>query len=572
MAFDDSGLDADQRAAVLCDDEQILVLAGAGSGKTNTLVHRVARLVARGVAPERIVLATFTNRAARAMIQRAAAHLGSRATRVRAGTFHQLAYRHLRERGAEIGLPERLTILDRRGAAAALAEAIEGPPPPGLLDVLSYAVNADVDLAHAARVRRFESNLPLEEVADRFADAKARRGALDFDDLLVAFELLLLRRPPTDVDHVLVDEYQDTNPIQARIAARLGGHRFAVGDALQSIYAFRGARHANILELADDPRTTVFTLTTTYRCPPAVVRIANAIAAPLPRAEPLVAARSSGPDVTHLAPFDEADEAEQLTNTIRRHLEAGARPGDIAVLFRLHSHGEAIEAALARAALPYALRGARRYFDATPLLSAYLAVLAGEADDDAWRAVIRAEPGVGAVTADRALVATNREAPFTFLRRIPNLVPLAHRLDDLLRRSPAEATEALLDTPPFAEHRAVLGPVAHLAREHSRFTDLLADVALASEPLDDGRDHITLSTVHQAKGLEWPIVAVLRVNDGAFPPSHAEDEDEERRLLFVAATRAKDSLILSVPRAAITPSGPLPAAPSRFIASLLSER
>ncbi len=578
MADSDSNLrlDPDQRAAVECDHPQILVLAGAGSGKTNTLVHRVAHLVERGVAPERIVLVTFTNRAATEMVRRAAARLGAAATRVEAGTFHQLAFRHLRLHGAQIGLPDRFRILDRRGAQSALGAALDGPPPPGLLDVLSYAVNADVPLGVAAEARRFDTRLDLEAVADRFAEEKAKRSALDFDDLLVAWDLLLATSPRDDVAHVLVDEFQDTNPIQARIAARLGGERFVVGDDMQSIYGFRGARHANIVELADDPHTAVFTLTTSYRCQPAILDVANGIVAGSRRqARPktLVSPRPRGAEVEWLSPFDEADEAERVVARIR----GAARYGDVAVLYRLHEHGDALEAALTRARVPFRVRGARRFFASGVAreLCAYLAVLAGAAGDEAWRTVLLAQPGVGAVSVDRALTGADRRAPYAFLRRISRLVPLAHRLDEgaggRVGGSPClpEAIAALLEAEPFAAHRGALTSVARLAATHTTFDGLLADVLLASDPIDDDdAGHVTLSTVHQAKGLEWPTVIVLRVTEGAFPPAHAEDVEEERRLAFVAATRARDHLVLSIPRATTTASGPLPVAPSRLVARL----
>ena len=567
-------LDDAQRAAVDSDHPRILILAGAGSGKTRTLTRRAARLVRDGVAPERIVLVTFTNRAAHEMILRAAELLGDRALRIRAGTFHQLAFRALRRHGAKIGLPARLTILDRRSARALLAPLAKGVD--GVLDVLSHAVNADVPLAVAQR-RRDAPIRDLERIADAYARVKAERGALDFDDLLVAWEALLAAVPEAaeDAAHVLVDEYQDTNPVQARIAARLGGHLCAVGDDAQAIYAFRGARHENLLELAADPATEVHTLTTSYRSQPAILDLANHIIANNRRQldKALFSPRPRGPLPLLLRPSDEEDEAMTIVERVKALRDEGVPLTNQAVLYRLHRHGEHLEVALAEQRIPYVVRGARRLFETAGFadLVAYASVLAGDDDDRFWRRILARQPGVGPRTIARVLAAPGpRVPPYAFLRGAARLEPLADRLTALGELAPAAALRRLLAEEALGGD--ALLPLVATAEAHERFETLVADWLLSSDPPVANEDGaLTLGTIHQAKGLEWDAVHVLRLVEDAFPhrgdgePDHIE---EERRLFFVAATRARDHLTVSAPIATRRDVGLLPSTPSRFLQEL----
>lgn len=549
-------------------DGRVVVLAGAGSGKTRALTHRVARLVASGARPERVLLCTFTSRAARAL-SRAAAELSGARDAIFAGTFHQLAHRVLRERGAAIGLPASFRILDRGDAEELLAlcldeeradrDAARWPGARALASLLSVAVNRQAPLAAILRERLprlSDEAARLEAVCDRYAAMKARHGALDFDDLLFFWKLALVEHPAVAaaerarLDHLLVDEYQDTSRLQAEIVelyAAEHGRLTVVGDPAQAIYSFRGADPRNLVELAAErPSARVLTLSANYRSSGEIVALANACLerGRAPAMVRLAAVRPPGERPTVMS----ARDAEHEAAYVAERVASGAEPAaDTAVLYRSHAHAVALELELRRRGVPYRVRVGMRFFEQAHVKDAlaYARLAYDPLDELAWRRVRRVE-GAGA-RRERVLDGLDRLSP-------PELVARARD-----RYAPYAARS-------FDDAGARLDDLRALAGWASRFStaaELIAEVTLAdAEPVSESHA-LTLSTVHQAKGLEWNAVLVIGLCDGRFPLAGA-DLDEERRLFYVALTRARERLYLC--HALADPSGPLRA--SRYLDEL----
>jgi DNA helicase-2/ATP-dependent DNA helicase PcrA len=537
-------------------DRPTVVLAGAGSGKTRVLVHRVARLIAGGVAPERIVLCTFTQRAARELKGRVGALVGAPAERLRAGTIHHLAHQILDEHGGF-----RYRILDRGDADDLLAEtlsdsaAAEGLGRTALVRSLySRALAEQRTLAEVAaeRAPRLASQVPaLEACLDEFARRKAAAGLVDFDDLLFFCKMLLTdKRPPLGVEHVLVDEYQDVTRLQAELLTLLGGHLLVVGDPAQSIYSFRGAdpRH-----LTDFPRLhpgcQVLTLSINYRSAPPVIAAANRIA----RRE-LQAARPEGDGDTRRPARVELDDDRQQARFVAARMaeliESGLPPSELAALYRAHAHGLELELELGRRGVPYRLRSGARFAEQPHVKDAlaWLRLTVDPRDALAWSRVARQLPRVGARFAariaeagrllgldavhDRVLAAA---LPKGVLRPLQVLAPHL-RPEVLLSSLPPhdEGDEAA------AEDLRALARLAAAAPSTAQLLD-----SLTFHPGERDQEAVTLSTVHQAKGLEWKVVFVLSLVEGRFPLP--DEPEEERRLLYVAITRARDELYLCRP-------------------------
>ena len=633
-------LNEQQQLAVDHDGGPLLVLAGAGTGKTGTLAHRLARLLRGGAEPDRVCLLTFSRRAAHELLARAGRLSdGAAAGRVWGGTFHAVANRVLRLHGHRLGLDPGFSILDQ-------ADAVE----------LFGLVRHDLGLGHhhdakepddrrATQRRRFPRPATLAAIYDRVVNAaepltavldrcfpwcadegdgigsvftayvarKRERQLLDYDDLLLCWRALgePLQRL---FDHVLVDEYQDTNVLQADILALLrpGGMGLtAVGDDAQAIYGFRAATSGNI---ADFPRrfpgTTMIRLDQNYRSTPPILAVANAVMAEAGLDEELTKQLWSA-TAGRRRPLlrtcgDESAEAEGVCDSVLAHRDDGVALNQQVVLFRAAHHADLLELALTRRNIPYVKYGGLRFLEAAHVkdLLALLRVLDNPADELAWFRVLRLLDGVGAATArrvmsDLGLGASRPTAEAGGAEPVvdPALTPLA-RLLAAPPRVPAAASEELgrlraalaacadgalpgqATLPPSAQigrlrqwldpvvgrsYDAAVARVADLeqlervasaASTRGRFvSDLTLDPPvstsdLAGPPLLD-EDWLVLSTVHSAKGGEWHAVHVIHASDGMFPSDlatgDAEAIEEERRLLYVAVTRAKQVLEVNVP-------------------------
>jgi DNA helicase-2/ATP-dependent DNA helicase PcrA len=590
----------EQRQAADHAGRHLLIVAGAGTGKTTTLASRMVSLVTRGVAPERILLLTFSRRAAAELLRRSEA-LGGRdlSRRCWGGTFHGIGNRLLRRHGHAIGLEPGFTVLDQGDTADLLALVRAELHAHDATDT-SDRRRARKDTMAAVLSRVVNTARPLSQVLaadfpwctdDRdelravFAAYTARKRAaqvLDYDDLLLCWSALL-RDPSTarvlraQFDHVLVDEYQDTNTLQADLLADLavgGATVTAVGDDAQAIYSFRAATQRNILDFPERFGADVVLLERNHRSTPSILDTANAVIEEAAHRHPKVlrAERADGPRPALVTCGDEGAQSAAVCARLLQHHEQGVAFRDQAVLFRTSHHSDLLELELTARRIPYVKYGGLKFLEAAHVkdLVCGLRLVENPRDELAWFRVLQLLEGVGPATA-RKLSTTATQRPITDVDA-PIAGELFATLDDA--RGHAEAStpgvavermrawlEPLLERryPDIAARVADLDQLQLAAEAAPTFSRFLADLTLdppaatsdlAGPPhLDD--DVLTLSTIHSAKGGEWDVVHVLQVTDGSIPSDMAtgneESIEEERRLLYVAVTRARDRLFLYAP-------------------------
>jgi DNA helicase-2/ATP-dependent DNA helicase PcrA len=639
-----AGLNPAQRQAATHGDSPLLVLAGAGTGKTATLAARVAHLLAEGAAPDRVCLLTFSRRAAQEMLARAARLAGSPgAGRVWGGTFHGVGNRILRLHGHLLGLSPAFTVLDQADAADLFGLVRHDL---GLDARADDATVVDTDRARPAnRPRRFprkdtlaaiysrvvNAGTRLQDVLDNaypwcrdetdgiratfaaYTQRKREQQVLDYDDLLLCWRSLA-QVPGGDrlmgglFDHVLVDEYQDTNALQGDILASLrpnGRGLSVVGDDAQAIYSFRAATARNILEFPTRfPDTEIVRLEQSYRCAPPILAMANAVMTQATEGygKELWSART-GEHLPRLRTCaDEVTQATAVCDAVLAPREAGIDLHRQAVLFRAAHHADVLELELGRRNVPFVKYGGLKFLEAAHVkdLLALLRLLDNPYDELAWFRVLQLLDGVGAATARRVMteLGVRTSAPTGFspdaanvapgdpavdpvarlLAAPPRVAPAGREELSLLRAALADCTATGM--PPAAEIdrlRRFLDPVvartydaptartadleqlAGVASQYPSRSRFLSDITLdppsstedlAGPPLLD-EDWLVLSTVHSAKGLEWEVVHIIHAADGMFPSDMStgdvESIDEERRLFYVAITRARDRLEVNVP-------------------------
>ena len=616
-------LNPEQYAAVTTDARHALVIAGAGSGKTRTLTYRVARLLELGVAPWRILLLTFTNKAAREMLERVAALAGMGAGQIWGGTFHSVANRILRLHATRLGYQPGFTILDgddQRALFRALTKQFVGKTPKNerfpkaevLQSLHSLAINTGRSWQLTLRTEYAHLD-KHEEVIGKIFDAyqtrKMESNAMDFDDLLTNLLRLLQEHEDIRTDlqgrflHVLVDEYQDTNVLQASIIGLLAGggdsSLMVVGDDAQSIYSWRGANVDHLFEFSHTyPDADVFKIETNYRSVPAILEISNAAISQNTRqfAKTLRPARDTGRMKPAVIPSpDNRTEARFIAQRIDELMAAGIAGKDIAVLYRAHFHSMDVQMELTRNHIPYRITSGLRFFEQAHIkdIVAWLRLLSNPRDEIAFRRIVATFPRVGEATAaklwqswfevaDAWLQANPEASTITAPHRevfAAVKVPAAARphwggflasMDDLHPAdkvlTPAELVRLVQNfmdahlRASYENYEERLEDIGQLTRSLADAADLdafLSQVALLSE--DDTQteidpDCVTLSTIHQAKGLEWKVVFVIFLGEGLFPhyrviqSGDADDIEEELRLFYVAITRAEDQLYLSYPR------------------------
>ncbi len=610
-------LNAEQAQAVLhgADDAAggppLLVIAGAGSGKTDTLAHRVAHLIARGADPRAILLLTFSRRAATEMARRveriAAQVLGGGCHGLAwAGTFHAIGARLLREFADRIGLAPGFSIHDREDSADLMAmlrhelglsqAETRFPTKATCLAIYSRAVNAEQDLG-AVLAGQFPWcagwAAELEQLFAAYVDAKLRQQVLDYDDLLLYWaEMMTVPAIAAELGqrftHVLVDEYQDTNRLQAAILKGLrpdGRGVTVVGDDAQSIYAFRAATVRNILDFPGqfDPPARVVTLERNYRSTQPILAAANAVIALAAErfTKNLWTDRASAARPRLVTVRDEADQARYVAEQVLENREGGMALKQQAVLFRTSHHSGALEIELVRRNIPYVKFGGLKFLDAAHVkdLLALLRWAENPRDRVAGFRVLQLIDGIGPVSAARILDHLAAAVDLDWALDTAEVPPRAAvgwaALRDLLRQLhagrtawPVEVELARAWYEPYLERahddagmrRAdllQLGQVAGTHESRQRFlTELTLDPPDATSdqsgvPYRD-EDYLILSTIHSAKGQEWRSVHVLNVVDGCMPSDLGTGEreaiEEERRLLYVAMTRARDDLHLIVPQ------------------------
>ncbi len=601
-------LNAEQRAAVAHDEGPLLVVAGAGSGKTLTLACRVASLVDRGTRPERILLLTFTRRAARQMLARAEHMVGRRVGgSVWGGTFHAIGNRLLRLYGRGIGVSPDFTVLDQTDAAD-LLDLIRGemglgtgkrrfPRKDTLGAICSRTVNAGEKLATVVR-RDFpwceQEAEAIGSIFRRYVERKRAQNVLDYDDLLLYWSALMQAPAGARVsglfEHVLVDEYQDTNGMQADILEGLSrGTRnlTVVGDDAQAIYSFRSATVRNILEFPERfPGATVVKLERNYRSTPAILEATNAVIALSPQRheKTLWSARPEGERPALVSCLDEAAQADAVCRSVLEHRERGTALRRQAVLFRAGHHSDLLEVELAARNIPFVKYGGLKFMEAAHVKDAVavLRILENPHDEVSWFRVLQLIEGIGPSGARRLIGELGVGADGSPIGHLPNavgtypaaarreLAQLAGVLSDCAQSSLSPAAEldrarAFLEPVIARRYEGAaarlrdLDQLEHIASRvgsRSRFlvhltldppssTSDLAGPALLDE------DYVVLSTIHSAKGGEWDVVHMIHAADGMIPSDmatgDADQVEEERRLFYVALTRARDVLYVYFP-------------------------
>jgi DNA helicase-2/ATP-dependent DNA helicase PcrA len=595
-----------QLAAATYGDGPLLVIAGAGSGKTRTLIYRVAKLVEEGVPPQAILLLSFTRKASEEMLRRAALLLDQRCDKVVGGTFHSFANTVLRHHAHKIGLSHHFGIIDRADSEALIAMirreniGIEDnwqlPRKSTLSTIFSRSINKAVSLEEIIYedYPHFEGELEvIKVIQDAYQQRKRELDLCDYDDLLVYLHQLLSenrdvrRRLSSSFEYILVDEYQDTNLIQAQIIALLSESRhnvMVVGDDAQCIYAFRGANFANIMTFPERfPGTRIIKLEENYRSCQPILDLANAIIEPAREkySKRLFTRRSDGCLPILVACANENAQSRYVVNEIFKLTAQGIRLDEIAVLFRAGFHSFDLELELQRNGIDFVKFGGFKFTDSAHIkdLLAHLKILHMPKDRLSWHRVLLLVDGVGPKTAqticDAIIQQGQGAAGLAWISLKPKLDPALAPLKALLAAlsgapvSPVQMGATVLQyylpilERRYDDHPRRLRDLEQLLTIMERYQNLeqfLTDMALeppgtsirgqlADADLPGLR--LNLSTVHSAKGLEWHMVFIIWALDGRFPSRHAMDKpdalEEERRLLYVAATRARERLYITYP-------------------------
>jgi DNA helicase-2/ATP-dependent DNA helicase PcrA len=631
-------LNDEQFNAVTAEPGPLLVLAGAGSGKTRTLTYRVAYLLSQGVKPSEILLLTFTNKAAKEMLHRVQELTGIEPGRFWGGTFHSIGHRALRIYGESLNLPRNFTILDADESESLLKQVVEtedklffkdktNPRPGPLFSVISLARNTQLGFADTVD-KNFAQYSEIKHVFAPFASAYAKRkreqNVVDYDDLL-EYWLALLRDVPEVATyfahrfrHILVDEYQDTNTIQSQIIDRLGAHHriMAVGDDAQCIYSWRGANFENIMTFPDrHPGTVIHRIETNYRSTPQILALANGVLLAQPKGrhfeKELRAHRGHANKPYVMQAMDDREQAEFILKRIRSLTEdEGVSANEIAILYRSHFLALEVQLALSKAGMPYQITSGVKFFERQHVrdLVGLITFVYNPANETAWGRIAILLPKIGEKGAQKIYAAASDHARLMKKDFIDALVTddvkskvpkeakdewnsfcasLAEVADYMRNDKPAKVVEIAIDgwygdylRGAFADYIDRLDELKAMVGFAQRFdsmTDLLAQIVLlngetSDRQVDPDAEAIKLTTVHQAKGLEYDVVFLIGLADGQFPGRRsieAGDVEEERRLFYVAVTRARNELYLCYPRVA-TRAGPggMLLSPSRFLTEI----
>jgi len=627
-------LNEQQLAAVTGPPGPLLVIAGAGSGKTRTLTYRVAYLLENGIDPRNILLLTFTNKAAREMLDRVANLLPVDASGLWGGTFHSVGNRILRRHGSALGYSSGFTIMDREDQKDLLNAVVSGagidpkeirfPKADVLAEIFSFVVNTEKPLEELL-AEKFPYFLPLleriKDVHDRYEKRKKATNSMDFDDLLQKTLSMFQQHERIaefyrrQFQFILVDEYQDTNKIQADLVDLLArDHRnvMVVGDDAQSIYSWRGANFKNILEFPKRyPDAQVFKIEMNYRSIPEILDVANAaIAANVEQfrknLQPTRESKAMKPALVALN--DGAEQAQFVAQRILELRDENVDLNEIAVLYRAHYHAIELQLELSRRGIPYQITSGIRFFEQAHIkdVTSFIRFVANPRDEVAFKRMVKLLPGIGNRNAenlwkgwDRSL---NEQGEITsWGERLLSMnvsakskkmwEQLAHTLDEIapagqpnppseMIRSVVEAIYddyAKVNFTNYELRREDLDQLALFARRFKDVHEFLSQLALisnvdaeAAPNQTSNKEAVNLSTVHQAKGLEFHTVFVIWLTDGMFPSSRSLDTrdalEEERRLFYVAITRARDELYLTLPHMRLSGGyGDVFQRPSRFL-------
>jgi DNA helicase II / ATP-dependent DNA helicase PcrA len=600
-----------QLKAVKTTEGPLLIVAGAGTGKTRTLVYRVARLIEIGVKPETVLLLTFTRRAATSMLSRAAALADARCQRVSGGTFHALGHSVLRKFAEQAGVQRSFTVLDQSDTEdlidlmrrqIKLAKGEHFPRKRTVATIFSMMVNKVIPLKTVLNQEYpqfLDQKKNLEALFKSFEDFKRSKQMLTYDDLLVRFKEALensqvMREQLSDqYRYIMVDEYQDTNKLQAQIVKLMTTRHdnvAVVGDEFQSIYSFRGASHRNMLEFPKlFPKAQIIKLEENYRSTQPILNVANSIMEDVKESykKRLFSTIDGGQSPVVVSAHDENEQSRFVAQRIDELREAGTALNEIAVLFRSSSHSFDLEIELGKQGIPFRKFGGMRFAESAHIKDAlsFLRVTVKPSDTLSWFRMLKLIDHVGDATVYQILEylgveqrdfrsARTKEALFKKLHRFPGrasyqtqLVRLARVLTTVSEsKTPSDQLSAVLrfyrpllkNKYDDAQRRGRdLEHLQTIAKRYKNSAKLLEDIAIDPTDAVEGNagrrttGFVTLSTVHSAKGLEWNHLFIIWMTDGWFPSNRFQDEfddlEEERRLLYVAATRAKSDLTFVYP-------------------------
>jgi DNA helicase-2/ATP-dependent DNA helicase PcrA len=625
-------LNREQYRVVTEEGGPLLVLAGAGSGKTRTLTYRVARLLESGIQQENILLATFTNKAARSMLNRVESLINSGTRNIMGGTFHHVAHLVLRKHAHYLGYKTNFSIVDSEDSRQIISTCMgelkidpklsKFPKSNILAEIISLTVNTQNTLDDV-----LESRYPfflhlineINQIACLYEQKKKELVVMDFDDLLNNCRTLLKENPDIlktlsgRFEHILVDEYQDTNIIQADIVDLLAScHRnlMVVGDDSQSIYSFRGANFNNIINFPHRyPDCKIFKLETNYRSTPEILHLANLSITNNEKQFPkeLKAVRDKGMRPVMVAARNVVKQADFVAQRVTELIRSGVPLKEIAVLYRAHYHSMEMQMEFVRRDIPFDMRSGIRFFEQAHIkdVTSYMRILVNPRDELAWRRLLIMYPKVGKVTFNKIWQYLKKEEnPLKavlkdeFIKTMsksakPGLEECRKTIMLLLElpekeRIPEKVIDVLLNRGGYrvylqdnysdaSSREEDLIQLGNFSAQFIQMEDFLNELALLTNMAkeenvseEDDEDKIALSTIHQAKGLEWTYVFLIWCADGMIPLQRAlkeqYGEEEERRLFYVAVTRAKDQLYLCYPALDYTrSSGVLNLAPSRFI-------
>lgn len=599
------GLNEQQRLAVTHEDGPLLILAGAGSGKTKTLTHRIAYLVhEKGVFPSRILAVTFTNKAAREMRERLASLLGESADDRRfmpwMGTFHSICVRILRQDGAAIGISPRYVIYDEDDRLSLIKQQMKtlgltdkDLKPRMIAGVISKAKNDMIDVEDFSASASSPIQQKIAEVFRLYETQLEKAGALDFDDILVKTVRLFREYPDIcsrwreQFRHILIDEYQDTNAVQYALIKMLvndSRNICVVGDDAQSIYSFRGADYTNILNFERDfPGTTTVKLEQNYRSTDAILTLANALIEHNSKRtdKKLWTALDGGADPQLWQVYSEAEEGLRVAEEIWRQSTSGRSYGDMAVLYRTNAQSYAIERALRERHIPYKIIGGLRFLDRAVVkdVVAYLRLLYQPHDRVSFQRIVNVpKRGIGAVSLQKFLAWNDQQSQSIIegllkvysaegitpraKNALLELGQLLSRLQEKLDGAPADILESIIQDTGYvdyandgsvqAEDRVEnLGVLVAEARAYADVSTFLEEMSLMSSSDDEADEQVTLMTLHAAKGLEFPVVFLVGLEEGILPHARVfdsgktDDIEEERRLCYVGVTRAREELFVT---------------------------
>jgi len=601
-------LNEEQLKVVTSAEGPCLVLAGAGSGKTRTIVYRVAYLVERGISPERILLLTFTNKAAKEMLTRVETLLGTHPAGLWGGTFHSVANRILRKYADRIGFKNNFTILDEEDAKDIIKVCVRDlgidtrarrfPSPAVLKAIISYTANSRKNISQTVEDKypNFLDIVPeIENVRSQYEQRKRAANAMDFDDLLL-YLLKLLNDDSAVRDklsrsfqYILVDEYQDTNVIQAQIVLALSEvnkNILVVGDDAQSIYSFRAANLRNILDFPKIfPDTKTFRLETNYRSTPEILNLANEIIEKnrdqFPKELRSVKKTFVKPNIVPAASAHQ--EAEYIAQMVLELRDQGVPLNDIAVLFRASHHSQELEVELVKRDIPYEYRGGVKFFERAHIkdVLSFLRIYSNPQDEAAWLRALNMQTGIGPALSgkiylraceisrpgdilkldlDGVLEKRSATGWSDFIKIWQEILKSDELPSNLIRSVNSSDYQNYLEAeyPNWKDRLEDLEQLAIFSEQYKDLPSFLNEISLyddfgvlRQESGHGDDESIILSTIHQAKGLEWPIVFVINLTDQGFPNKRALMEpgglEEERRLFYVATTRAENQLFLTYP-------------------------